>query len=439
MTVRGCFAGLLVSLSLAGTAGADERAALKKIEAADAAAMAAYSSGKAEKAKDQLLEAIVLGKENGLEAHAAMARVYLHLAAVQSEGLKDEAKARRYFGLAVRIQPDIQATGALATPAVVRGLEQARAASGAAPAAAATPAAAAGASEEDRARARQAEVAAAEARARDKATAAVLKEKEREAQEQGQKAREDREKLGKELAVLQDREKREREGREKLQAEKQALEKQLAEAQEREKKERAEKERLQRANQDLEKQILAARESEKKEREAREQLQAGERDRQAKASQEKVARDKLAEGPDMPGSIPQPIFCPTRDEWAAGADVFIHCAPQSQVKAKELALYYRPSGALHYNSLLMERSKKGWYVATIPAGRVTGRMLQYYVEAHGPKGEVAAVNGKPTSPNIMMIRPGALGEAPAAGQLTSASASASKARSGRRERGRQRR
>jgi hypothetical protein len=434
MTVRRCFAGLLLSLLLTGTGRADEKAALKKIEAADTAAMAAYKAGNAEKAKDQLLDAIVLGKENGLEAHAVMARIYLHLGAVQADGLKDEEKARRYFGLALRIKPDIQATGTLATPAVVGGLQRARDAAGApaAPTAsgsAPAPAAAAP-SEEDKEQVRQAERAAAEARAREKMAATVLKEKEREVKEQEQKARDERDKLGKDLAVLQDREKREREGREKLQAEKQELEKQLAEAKDREKKEREEKDRVNRINQELEKQLIAARDAEKKERETREKLQAGERDRQARASQEKAARDKLAEGPDVPGSIPQPIYCPTQDEWSTGTDVFIHCAPQSQVKARDLALYYRPSGAVHYNSLLMERSRKGWYVATIPGARLSGRMLQYYVEAHGPKGEVAAANGKANSPNIMMLRPGATPEAAAApaSKLTSASSAERKKR-----------
>ncbi len=421
MTVRAWFAGILLSISLVGTGRADERA-VKKIEAADSAALAAYQAGDATRAKDQLLEAIVIGKENGLETHAVMAQVYLHLGAVQAEGLKDEEKAGRYFGLALRIQPDIRASGPLATPTVERALQRARQGA-AAPAPAVDP---------------RAQAAAAEARAREKQTATILREQERQNQEREQKARVEREKLGKDLAVLQDRERRERDLREQVEKQKQELEKQLAEARDREKKERDEKDRLQRANQDLEKQLAELRDREKKERESREQIQTQDRERQERVSQDKLSRDKLREGPVLPTSVPQPVFCPTEAEWSPGVDVFVHCAAQSQVKAKELALYYRPSGALHYNSLLMERSKKGWYVAAIPAAQVTGRMLQYYVEARGPKGEVAAVNGKPTSPNIMMIRarPSADGSQ-APGKLTTASAAsgAAKARSARRERG----
>ena len=443
MIVRGCFAGLLLSLVLTQPARADEAATLKKIEAANASAMAAYKAGDADRAKDQLLEAIVLGKESGLEAHAVMARVYLHLGAVQAEGLKDEEKAKRYFNLAVRIQPDIKASG----DAGHAGVWCARSSA---------PVRRPGRPRRRHHRLRRAparrtapapsrpQTEAAQARAREKMATAVLQEKEREARENALKAREERERLGKDLAALQEREKKEREGREKLEGEKQGLEKQLADAKDREKKEREEKDRLQKLNQDLEKQLIEARDKEKKERE----IQRAAADRAARTgrrgpARRRQARDKLAEGPDVPSSIPQPIFCPTRDEWAPGDDVFIHCAPQSQVKAKELALYYRPSGAVHYNSLLMERSKKGWYVATIPGARVSGRMLQYYVEARGAKGEVAAANGKANSPNVMMIRPGASAELSAAttGQLTSASSTStapSKSRSGRRERAKKR-
>ena len=248
------------------------------------------------------------------------------------------------------------------------------------------------------------ERAAAESRARDQASAA-LREKEKEAQEKAQKANEEREKLGKDLAAVQDRERKEREDKEKLQKEKQDLEKQLAESKDREKKEREDKERLQKVNQDLEKQLIEARVKEKQERDAKDKLAAQDRERADLENKNKAARDKVAEGPDMPGSIPQPIFCPTQDQWAAGEDVFIHCAPQSEVKAKELALFYRPSGVLHFSSTLMERNQKGWYVAVIPAGRVSGRLLQYYVEARSAKGDSVASNGKALSPNVMMIRP----------------------------------
>jgi hypothetical protein len=51
----------------------------------------------------------------------------------------------------------------------------------------------------------------------------------------------------------------------------------------------------------------------------------------------------------------------------------------------------------------MNRGKKGWFTAVVPANRVTGKSLQYYVEARGPKDEIAAHNGKPSSPNLVVL------------------------------------
>jgi len=85
-------------------------------------------------------------------------------------------------------------------------------------------------------------------------------------------------------------------------------------------------------------------------------------------------------------------------------DLFVHCVPKPGLGAKVMALYYRPGGVAVFNTLVLERSRKGWYVGTIPGGKVRGKMLQYYVEARDGRDGVAAANGKPGSPNVMTIR-----------------------------------
>jgi hypothetical protein len=77
--------------------------------------------------------------------------------------------------------------------------------------------------------------------------------------------------------------------------------------------------------------------------------------------------------------------------------------PQGGVKAEEITLYYRPSGSSRFNTMAMERSRKGWYTAVLPGPLVKGRMLQYYVEAGNGRGKTVASNGKPSSPNVVMI------------------------------------
>jgi len=99
------------------------------------------------------------------------------------------------------------------------------------------------------------------------------------------------------------------------------------------------------------------------------------------------------------------------DEVPAGEDLYVHCVPQPGVGAKLLAFYYRSGGSAIYNAVMLERSRKGWYVATIPGGRVSGKLLHYYVEARDAKEKIAATNGKANSPNVVTIRQGGLAKA----------------------------
>ena len=66
--------------------------------------------------------------------------------------------------------------------------------------------------------------------------------------------------------------------------------------------------------------------------------------------------------------------------------------------------FYR-AGGLVYNASTMEKSKKGWYTALIPGGKIAGKVLQYYVEARNGRQDVVGANGRANSPNIAAIRP----------------------------------
>jgi hypothetical protein len=114
----------------------------------------------------------------------------------------------------------------------------------------------------------------------------------------------------------------------------------------------------------------------------------------------------LAEGPALPGHFGEPIYCTMPDEVSAGSDLYVHCVPKPGLSAKVISFYYRPSGAVVYNAVTMEKLKKGWYMAVIPGSKVSGKLLQYYVEARDGGQNIAAVNGKPSSPNIATVKPG---------------------------------
>src|SRR5262249_34854632 len=49
------------------------------------------------------------------------------------------------------------------------------------------------------------------------------------------------------------------------------------------------------------------------------------------------------------------------------------------------------------------KEKHGTYVATIPAAAITGRSLQYYIEARDARGKPLVDAGSPSSPNIIMV------------------------------------
>jgi len=208
------------------------------------------------------------------------------------------------------------------------------------------------------------------------------------------------------LAATQQSEKNERAAKEKAQAERADRDKQLADI-------KGQLAQLQKAKADVDKQLASTQQSEKNERAAKEKLQGAlqeiasrEKERKSNEAAEKAEREKLEEGPDLPGHLSEPITCTIPDEVPANTDLYVHCVPKPGVGAKVVALYYRPAGSVLYNAAIMERSKKGWYTAMIPGSKIYGRLLHYYVEARDGREAIAATNGKSNSPNIATVRSG---------------------------------
>jgi hypothetical protein len=208
------------------------------------------------------------------------------------------------------------------------------------------------------------------------------------------------------LAAARDEAKKEREAKEKLQQQKAETDRQLADA-------KHSLLELTKQKADTDKQLAATRDEAKKEREAKEKLAAARREadardaeRKNKELQERTAREKLAEGPELPAHVSEQIACTVPDEVPPGADLFVHCVPRPGLDAKVVALYYRSGGGIVYNASTMDRSKKGWYTALIPGGKIAGKVLPYYVEARDSRQDVVGANGHANSPNIATIRAG---------------------------------
>ena len=167
---------------------------------------------------------------------------------------------------------------------------------------------------------------------------------------------------------------------------------------------------IERDKADKEKQLASTTDRERKERETREKLEkdrqeaaARERERNAWADRARAERDKLEALPPLPSRIPEPVHCAIPDEVQGGADFFVNCVTQPQVKAKTLVFYYRPANSTVYNSVVMDPTKKGWSRAVITANKLNGKLLQYYAEARDTHDTVSASNGKASSPNIVPI------------------------------------
>ena len=167
---------------------------------------------------------------------------------------------------------------------------------------------------------------------------------------------------------------------------------------------------IERDKADKEKQLASTTDRERKERETREKLEhdkteaaARDRERNAWAERARAERDKLEALPPLPARIPEPVFCALPDEVQGGADFFVNCVTQPQVKAKTLVFYYRPANSTIYNSVVMDPTRKGWSRAVITANKLNGKLLQYYAEARDTHDSVTASNGKASSPNIVPI------------------------------------
>jgi hypothetical protein len=490
-----CLVGALLLAWPAGRAGAvDQKAALAKIKARYETAVAAYDDGQFDRTKSQLLEAIALAKEGGLEANKIVGQIYLLFGVLEVAGLKQPDTGVTYFVKALDISPAIQVPPSMATKAVLAAFLRAENQGSPGDAATEQPASAAstaskpepGAPSAPKEKAKEAPAPAAvdgkradapakdpeprgpedrkslvDELARARASLAVAQAEQAKLQRAAQdkdkqladlsgrlqqlekqkqqtdkqladvsgrlqqlekgKPEDDKERAqakariqelerakleeDKQLAASQDSDKRQRDASEKLEKAKAESDRQLADA-------KARLQQLATAKLETDKQLAASKESERQQREAGEKLEklwreatARDQERKARDEQTRLELQRLADGPELPRHFSEAIHCTIPDELLAGADLYVHCAPHPNASAKVLALYYRAAGDVLYNATIMERSKKGWFMGLVPGSKITGKLLQYYVEARDGRQLVTASNGKAASPNIALVRP----------------------------------
>ncbi len=116
---------------------------------------------------------------------------------------------------------------------------------------------------------------------------------------------------------------------------------------------------------------------------------------------------------DSTGEVPQPRE--TRRSGGEWKHVVIDAAPPETpidvrvstppMKGVKVFVYFRGAGQAEFSSVLMKRRGQE-KVGRIPAEAVTGRSLQYYIEAKDASGTVVKSAGDSGNPNIIMIEEG---------------------------------
>jgi len=94
------------------------------------------------------------------------------------------------------------------------------------------------------------------------------------------------------------------------------------------------------------------------------------------------------------------------DEAAAGHSVRVRAKVGEDVGAKKVTLYFRGAGSSDFESVPMEEVKPGIFAGVIPAERVAGRSVLYYVAAEDESGKRLAGHGSANSPNVISVRAG---------------------------------
>jgi tetratricopeptide (TPR) repeat protein len=132
----------LAAFALAATQAAPAHAqdanpdVLNKVTKLNKRALDAYQKKDYTGARNLLKEAIDLCANSGLAKHPIKARTHIHLGVVLINGFKQRDAGIAHFKKALQIQPDIQLTKTIATPALQEAFEEAAVGLGSGPAAA---------------------------------------------------------------------------------------------------------------------------------------------------------------------------------------------------------------------------------------------------------------------------------------------------------------
>jgi hypothetical protein len=108
------------------------------------------------------------------------------------------------------------------------------------------------------------------------------------------------------------------------------------------------------------------------------------------------------------------LYCAVPPEAPPGEEMEVRCRAAAELRSERAFLFYRSGGQKDFTAVRMAREGKEDFAAAIPATKVTGKALEYYVEAEEAEGHVTASQGEESTPKVVTLRKGA----PPAGRLS---------------------
>jgi len=107
--------------------------------------------------------------------------------------------------------------------------------------------------------------------------------------------------------------------------------------------------------------------------------------------------------PDLPLRVTA-LDCPVQDEAPPDKSVTVRCAVAANLPVAKVFLMFREPNKSEFTAVEMEKTPKGWFQGKIPKKVVTGKSVQFYFEGRNAGGRAVVSNGRPDSPNLMLIR-----------------------------------
>jgi len=107
--------------------------------------------------------------------------------------------------------------------------------------------------------------------------------------------------------------------------------------------------------------------------------------------------------PDLPARIVA-LDCRARYAVEKARPVVIRCAADPALHVDQAKLFYGPApSAAKFTPLKMSRTARGWWTASIPAERVTGKSMRFYAEAMDAGKQRVASSGDVHRPWLMLV------------------------------------